>query len=808
MVAHENSTTWAEFEASFEAAAFDALKMKSSVPSSSSGASWMNRPVGTTASVTPMAPPDEPPRRGSAVSMDRWSKQIQVKSKKSDAKRSTSLKMVAGSPSHHSGKTLKRSKSKQDNMKRTQLENSRTTCSTASFSSESDSNHKRSVPFEVDAVLSSPRHNGNRGDRTKAQKQSDNRGRRREVETLEADMMGSKKQTRERESSHKTNRSHSVGRQKDPSRSESSRRRASSQGPNSDTLPPPVDRMRNKPEPIVTSYPDHERASRSTSVGRSRPPEVIETSDVKLRIRSSSQTTSSQHRGRSTSRPPLTRENSRVRSTSRSASLTRVTNDVASPRKPSHGGRPPPSTYRTQKDMRMMAASPASRGRARTMSEGEGSIGYKNRLNDCHGEAIVDRESQDDLANKKKPSIMEKLFGDQVEKPLPSTRGGIGSFGYEFRPRILLAATVYHNSATSLWITTVNTNQKGVAKNPATANKFLKAFSFATEREARESAIANAPPKMIPLSEATSCFVCKGKFAVFRRAHNCRNCGVCVCNSCTVTWNSKSVPQTYNLKNDAQVKVCLSCNSLSMAFKKSLLSGDFDEALELYGTGNVNLRTPFPMLNKKDELMWPVHCAVEGGNLNIIRWLIDEHFCPIKFSGGLSKNGRRRTEPECPILTSKGRSILTIALECHKVDIMRYIVADCAISVTECKDLKSALGALEAALLALPRTISQLPVESHTAPEARWDKASYDELSEPSSLGIDDNNVEDTWTLESRSHRSRTSRADLCIICFDNKIDCVATPCGHQVCCLDCSASLLACPVCSEEVSFIKIYRP
>ena len=47
-----------------------------------------------------------------------------------------------------------------------------------------------------------------------------------------------------------------------------------------------------------------------------------------------------------------------------------------------------------------------------------------------------------------------------------------------------------------------------------------------------------------------------------------------------------------------------------------------------------------------------------------------------------------------------------------------------------------------------------------------------------------------------------------CIICYDNAIDCVMTPCGHQVCCLECSANLSACPVCNNRGEFIKIFRP
>jgi FYVE zinc finger/Zinc finger, C3HC4 type (RING finger) len=361
-----------------------------------------------------------------------------------------------------------------------------------------------------------------------------------------------------------------------------------------------------------------------------------------------------------------------------------------------------------------------------------------------------------------------------------------------------------------------------VAKNPAKANKYLKAYSFATECEARESAIANAPPKMVPFNESPVCFNCKGKFAVFRRAGHCRNCGVCVCNACSVAWPAKMIPDTYNLKNEAHVKVCRSCNTLSSSLKIALLNGDWDEAFALYRTGNVNLRTPFAVSNKKDESMYPVHCAAEGGNINILRWLINDRFCPVKVHTAAK---RGTPAQKFPVLTSKGRSVLTIAIESLKVDMMRYLVVELGVSIYECKDLRPALTALEAALSAVPRTINpqQQPMVGPPAdiPSgiARWDEATFDDnFSEPSSLGADDEGKymdEESKYIDETKSRASCSRnggedndGQLCIICFDRKINCVGTPCGHAVCCLECTSNLELCPVCNDRSAFIKIFRP
>lgn len=292
-------------------------------------------------------------------------------------------------------------------------------------------------------------------------------------------------------------------------------------------------------------------------------------------------------------------------------------------------------------------------------------------------------------------------------------------------PRILLTATVYHNTATNLWIATINTNQKGVSKNPSTASKYLKAFSFGTEKEAREAAIANAPPKMLPFSENPVCFACNVKFSMFKRPSHCRNCGVCVCSTCTFTWTCSSIPETYNLKKQSQVKICKSCHTMSGSFKKALLAGNYEEAIALYGSGNVNLRVPFPTSSKKSEVVYPVHCAVQGGNIHIVRWLLEDHFCPIK-RVVKSSSGKKGGKSDSMIRTSNDRTVLSIALSSMNIEMVRYLVVDRGVSIYEAKDLKDALRSLEAALHILPPPEDALDIHNDHA-EHRWDTSSYNE---------------------------------------------------------------------------------
>ena len=467
--------------------------------------------------------------------------------------------------------------------------------------------------------------------------------------------------------------------------------------------------------------------SRKTARGRSRSRTTTTATSVQStsrRARSTSRarasTTSQRERSTSRTRP---RPVSVHRTRSRSQSLTRITS-------------PATSSYRI--------AHPRVERRSDNNIGRDISFGWTTQ---AYPEA-----HQADTSQQSKSGIMERLFGDQVQKTCSRA-------SYDYRPRTLLAATVYHNTATSLWITTINTNQRGVAKNPTLANKYLKAFSFSTEQEARESAIANAPPKMIPFNESPACFICNGKFAVFRRASHCRNCGVCICSNCATTWSSKTIPDTYNLKKEATVKICKSCDSLSSSFKKALLAGDYEKAVALYGTGNVNLRTPFGPSSKKGETMHPVHCAVEGGNLDVIRWLIGDHFCPIKLIRSASnKKLKQRSGVDTLIQTSKGRTVLSIALERLKVDIMRYLVVECGVSIYECTDLNLSLRALEASLISLPRTSKRRLCADDSFLSARWDKASFDEMSEPSSLGIDEH---ENYSVGNKTNKStRTSRSN------------------------------------------------
>jgi len=291
--------------------------------------------------------------------------------------------------------------------------------------------------------------------------------------------------------------------------------------------------------------------------------------------------------------------------------------------------------------------------------------------------------------------------------------------------RSLIPPTVYHNTATDLWIVAINTNFKVAHRIPDSDghasnndnNNSARAYTFRHEKEARASAYAIAPPVMLPFNQCKECTICSTTFTLLKRPRHCRNCGIVICNNfgCCTTWPKKMIPETFNFKKERNVNVCTSCNVLTKRFKHALLLGQYGTAMELYLTGNVNLRVPFAFKGKRDsESMLPIHCAIEGKSEELLRWLIDVQYCPIHAvptasadSGGfisdvtgtikrLASNTEKKHVFVPTIKTSKGRSVLDIAMKSQDNGILRYLINEKDVSVYEVEELELALGAVEA----------------------------------------------------------------------------------------------------------------
>lgn len=376
------------------------------------------------------------------------------------------------------------------------------------------------------------------------------------------------------------------------------------------------------------------------------------------------------------------------------------------------------------------------------------------------------------------------------------------------RPRELLPSTVLFSEATNSWVTTVNTNQKALElRDTEESAKSVRAFSVPTRKQAVCLAKAWSPPKMHAFEASPACTICGSQFNVFKRASHCRNCGICVCNNCMVQWPQKMLPITYNIKKESIMNVCKTCDWLCSSFRLALLDGDKDRAIAIHSTGNINLTTPFA--NVKGELFYPVHCAVLGGSLELLNWLIEEHCCPLRSIRISSGRQRDAAGTYTPILTSKGRSLLGIALENRNIDIVHYLVVKKRMMITAEKGIPNEILTqnLDLVLRVLPDNAFQpSPNDDLALPIDHTNARSSSVGSENNGRAEDDNVITASSLSDARDETGASQ--DECIICFSNPIDCVATPCGHQICCLDCSRNMTRCPVCAVECTFMRVYRP
>lgn len=395
----------------------------------------------------------------------------------------------------------------------------------------------------------------------------------------------------------------------------------------------------------------------------------------------------------------------------------------------------------------------------------------------------------------------ERIFGDKRPNEL-----GAEINHKDYSTRALLPNEVFFNGHTKLWVVTLHTDQKSLDRgDSATAVKSMQAYSFRTEAKAREAVLAMATPRMKDFDDHPSCFDCGGKFAFFRRACHCRNCGVCICKiDCSVQWPRQSMPHTYNTKDENVMNICRSCHQLSNSFRDALLSGDEKRVLELYDTGNINLRSPFAHV--KGEVLYPIHCAVLGGNLKLIKWLVDTKCVPLHKS---SKKSRRKGPRDGTLTTSKGKTILELAIIMNNIDVVRYLVCDKNISILSYRDLSSALITLESALKRITLLSNGTgDLESGydmVGAESQDDRIVSEEARGENVKDNEDNGVEMEGKVLSDSTRSED---DACIICCNNPIDCVTIPCGHSLCCLKCAAELTDCPLCCTKSTFLRTFKP
>lgn len=91
----------------------------------------------------------------------------------------------------------------------------------------------------------------------------------------------------------------------------------------------------------------------------------------------------------------------------------------------------------------------------------------------------------------------------------------------------------------------------------------------------------------------------------------------------------------------------------------------------------------------------------------MLKWLVDEHCCPlrsIRISSGKQKDS---SGSYTPILTSKGRSLLGIGLENRNIGVVRYLVVEKRMLLSSEKELNltTVVHNLDLVLRALPEAV-------------------------------------------------------------------------------------------------------
>jgi len=163
------------------------------------------------------------------------------------------------------------------------------------------------------------------------------------------------------------------------------------------------------------------------------------------------------------------------------------------------------------------------------------------------------------------------------------------------------------------------------------------------------------------------------------------------------------VPSSYKSKNTNSISVCKTCDFLATAFRHALLGGRYNHALKIYKTGNINLRCPFTNVDNGSEIMLPIHAAASSGNLELFRWLVDIHQCQIQITTSHSRGSVKATAQL--LKTSEGRTIVDIALQEKRLNILQYLCKQKNISLSSCatgKADQNSFRVLEMVLISSP----------------------------------------------------------------------------------------------------------
>jgi hypothetical protein len=187
-----------------------------------------------------------------------------------------------------------------------------------------------------------------------------------------------------------------------------------------------------------------------------------------------------------------------------------------------------------------------------------------------------------------------------------------------------------------------------------------------------------------------------------------------------------------------------------------------------------------------------------GGSLDCVKWLVESQDCPISVKcdpkGGMLLSVR----------TSRSRTLIDLAMTGKpKIDILSYLVRK-NLSVVDTKDPNLA-----------PKTLQTL-----LSAGFRFELAEQDEemdsihMLESSETSVT-TTPEDAVSISKFDYMIPKVPPNVscfllfyqCVICCEKQMDCVLTPCGHQVCCRDCGSHLSECPICKTACNVLRVFK-
>ncbi|GLU03482.1 hypothetical protein SLE2022_206780 [Rubroshorea leprosula] len=86
----------------------------------------------------------------------------------------------------------------------------------------------------------------------------------------------------------------------------------------------------------------------------------------------------------------------------------------------------------------------------------------------------------------------------------------------------------------------------------------------------------------------------------------------------------------------------------------------------------------------------------------------------------------------------------------------------------------------------------------------RWEFQRRVLAAEAKRLGQDNEDANRKAKDGSETKRDR-AMPDLCVVCLEQKYNCVFVPCGHMCCCMSCSSPLTSCPLCRKRIEQLSL---